>query len=351
VADSEHLGLFSVGILSSSNCNIRCKHCLLDDAIGDDMPSQTLLEVVSFLVDRGVEICQFSGFEPLCRPDFPKLMKSVMRLPLNEISVATNGCLIDDEMASTLAKAEDHSGKTIDWIVSIDGASSRTHGILRGEGNLELAMRGIERLKKTGRTPNYINTMVHRENVEDLEMMAEQVKALGARTWSWFPILPVGRGRELQHLQLSRESWTATLRDQWKDLTERYGLEIRVHGPICEDDSPHCGGFASATPANYKPYAVIDIGIDTNGDLYPFGCLRLLATRSPAARIADSSLHKAFETLLATTKGFYQENCCHCPWDAYCCQPLPLRPTVADLPKIGTLESAREVGHAVQEDF
>ena len=127
------------------SCNLQCVHCYQDD-VKAVMPFEMMLQVL----DRYVEYLKFYNFEgqinltggePLLHPDFFRLAAEIRKRNIR-LGVLTNGTLIDDEAARRLAALS-----PVFVQVSLDGPKD-IHDTIRGKGQFERALLGIDCLKK-----------------------------------------------------------------------------------------------------------------------------------------------------------------------------------------------------------
>ncbi len=77
-------------------CNYACTYCVPDgkrlQAAEYELSTSELVRAVSLLVDAaGIEKLRITGGEPLLSPKFEALLPAVMKMPLNDVSLTTNG--------------------------------------------------------------------------------------------------------------------------------------------------------------------------------------------------------------------------------------------------------------------
>src|SRR6476469_5903256 len=75
----------------TDKCNLRCHYCMpVDSTFMDEKkflnPSE-YSEIVSELVDLGVEELRLTGGEPLLRPAFEEIVKGISKLGLKKIAL------------------------------------------------------------------------------------------------------------------------------------------------------------------------------------------------------------------------------------------------------------------------
>lgn len=178
----------------TDRCNLRCRHCFIGECGSTDLPLEKIRAVVDeFESMQGLRLL-VSGGEPLLHRDFWKLNEYIAERDLRTV-LLSNGTLIDDETARRLQAHEVQ--------VSLDGMAA-AHDYLRGEGNFERSVKGIQRLTAAGRQVS-VATMVHSRNLDDFEELERLVKELGAREWAID--LPSAAGRlEQASGRLEKES-------------------------------------------------------------------------------------------------------------------------------------------------
>lgn len=130
-------------------CNYACTYCVPDGKrllpAAHELTGDDLVYAVRLLVDAaGIEKLRITGGEPLLSPKFDDILPRVMQLPLEDVSVTTNGQLI-------LRKADTIVGAGLRRInVSLDTLDAeRFRQIARG-GDLATVLAGIELLREAG---------------------------------------------------------------------------------------------------------------------------------------------------------------------------------------------------------
>lgn len=160
----------------TGRCNLKCLHCSANAANNytRDMTTEQLYQVVDILVNRAkIFNVYLSGGEPLIRKEFFDI---VARFENNGVSVVvfTNATLITEDIAQRFA--EETKIKKIN--TSLDGASSKSHDALRGEGSFKKVIKGINNLLQKGITP-HVNCTVSRLNLKELRKITILARNLG----------------------------------------------------------------------------------------------------------------------------------------------------------------------------
>lgn len=145
-------------------CNLRCVHCYAR-ADGRCAPNELSLDEGKMLLDQlaefGSPVVLFSGGEPLCRPDLPRLAEYAVARGMRAV-ISTNGTLITDAVAQRLkAIGLSYVG------VSLDGMRA-TNDHFRGvTGAFDRALEGIRACQRAGIKVGLRYTITQ-HNVQDL---------------------------------------------------------------------------------------------------------------------------------------------------------------------------------------
>jgi len=182
-------------------CNLRCKHCY--ENVGGKKRSELstdeakqVLETLSRIADIGLPALSFSGGEPIARRDLFELA-SYAKKCIGYVSIASNGTLITKDNAKRIKDAG------VDYVeISVDGATPETHNDFRGvPGAFERAMKGIKNCVEEG-VDTCIATVLHRDNMAELDKIIGLTKQLGVR-FIHFNYIPTGRAKAHVELDLT----------------------------------------------------------------------------------------------------------------------------------------------------
>jgi radical SAM protein with 4Fe4S-binding SPASM domain len=212
-------GMLTLAITGS--CNLACCHCWV--RAGEvSSPSHEALPVLRRLVEEFVAVggygIRITGGEPLCHPDWLDLMQYSRSLGVAAIALQTNALLFMDEHLTALQKL-DFSGLSIQ--VSLDGATPRSHDLVRGAGAFHGALRGIAALVRAGlgsRVTVFFTEMRH--NLGELPELLELADRMGLTSVVSGSLVTCGRASE-STLIASPEV------EQYNDLLERYDRDAR----------------------------------------------------------------------------------------------------------------------------
>jgi radical SAM protein with 4Fe4S-binding SPASM domain len=206
------------------NCNLDCIHCRAR-ASSRRYENELSLEEIKIIVD---DIAAFStptiiltGGEPLLREDIFDIAKYISSKGLRAV-IAVNGTLVDRDVAIKLKE----SG-ILRVSMSIDGKDQASHDSFRKvSGSFDAVMRAGRIFNEIG-LPFQINTTVTRLNFEDLGVIYDLVRGMGAVAWHVFLLVPVGRGEGLKGEELNAALYEEVL--NWLYVQEEKNeIEMKV---------------------------------------------------------------------------------------------------------------------------
>ncbi|MEM3712883.1 MAG: radical SAM protein [Thermoproteota archaeon] len=178
-------------------CNFRCRHCYVESSPlrKEFMPTREFLDKLEELHLKGVRVIELTGGEPLLHPDFLEIFEycaSVFEL----VAVITNGYLINEEIVDKWQKYKhklivsvslhSYSSKFHDWFTCKDGAWKKATEAIQ-----LLANKGIHTVRAS--------MVLTPENWRDMEKTIILAKQLGANLFTYTPVLPFGRGKNLKY--------------------------------------------------------------------------------------------------------------------------------------------------------
>lgn len=223
-------------LLVTHQCNLYCSHCWgnFSKALPAEQSTTEWMNVFDELAESGILYVSLNGGEPFCRPDIEQLIHRLEELGLH-FMIFTNGLLITEGLAKKLAR--------LDFLtqirISLDGASSRSHEILRvfPDGKSHQA---FEKVLKTMRLLqkcdiNFtVNTVLFRENIGELERMSSLLEEYGAKEWHIDNLANLGRSL-LHYEELHVPSLTSSIFDSLSDLPfpVNYPPETQIYKGDC----------------------------------------------------------------------------------------------------------------------
>lgn len=190
------------------SCNLFCAHCRAS-AVSDSYTGELLTEACYRLIDQIREVGQpiiiLTGGEPLTRPDVFEIAQYAVDRGLRVV-MGTNGTLITPEIARKL--------KVIPMSrlgISLDFPTPELQDKFRGkEGAFAAVMAGIANARAAG-IEVQINCTLTKMNVPYLEKLLSLVIGVGAVAFHPFLLVPTGRGKGLESVELSPQEYEDTL--------------------------------------------------------------------------------------------------------------------------------------------
>jgi radical SAM protein with 4Fe4S-binding SPASM domain len=207
-------------------CNLRCVHCYAS-ACPDASPGElTHDEGVALLDDLrrfNVPAVLFSGGEPLVRPDTPQLIAYAQSIGLT-CTLSTNGLLIDDAMADSLADLR------LKYVgISIDGMEAR-HDRLRGmRGAFARTLDAIDRCTDRGMKVG-LRFTVHALNRQDLDEVIGLCVEHHVQRLCVYHLAYAGRGGKMRSVDLTAQQTRDVVNaifDRTREL-HRCGVPLEV---------------------------------------------------------------------------------------------------------------------------
>lgn len=184
-----HISPFSVCWDITAKCNENCKFCFRE-LNKKDLDEYTHQYILSKILKSGVKKITFSGGEPLLVNHLPSLIKQTKECGLIT-SLVTNGILLLEKF--------DLIENYIDWItLPIDGSNEEVQRkVTREKDHLKRIFFLIDLLHKKNISIK-INTVVTKNNIDDLEKIAEIVRNQKIQRWKIFQFIPI-RGYAYQN--------------------------------------------------------------------------------------------------------------------------------------------------------
>ena len=157
-------------------CNLNCKMCYVhmtseeQKLVAKELTKEQWISLGKEAVEAGMIYLLLTGGEPLLRPDFQEIYKTLLEMGLI-ITINTNGTLITPEIAEFFYY---HRPEKVN--ITLYGSSDDTYEKLCGNSKgFEAAIKGIRLLKNKGIRVN-INTTFTKLNEKDLEQIVAFAK-------------------------------------------------------------------------------------------------------------------------------------------------------------------------------
>ena len=241
----------------TEGCNLRCDYCYREsDATKlKHMPTEELLMLIETLWAAGLRTVELTGGEPTVHRDFRRIL-AFCSDKFAMVGVLTNGTRLDDALAHQFAEM----GDKLVYSVSLDASTPELHDARRGiKGAWARTTNNIVRLAALG-VAIRVSMVVDERNFDDLENTLLLARSLGAKVFSYSPLLPLGRGKDVFSTTWKMNG-ADVLRKEY-ELAERYKgfLGVLSDDAVCEVEGEEgCGAgyrtFAMDPWGNVRPCA------------------------------------------------------------------------------------------------
>ena len=186
----------------TNNCTLRCQHCVYmsGELPMDDMTLDDVKNISRDFKKLGVEEVHLTGGEPLLNLAIFDIIRHLYESGY-KVRIQTNGMLINEISAQ---KLKDLGVNSV--LISVDGMEN-THNIFRkNKESFALAI-SAARTCLSKKIFTRINTVVHKDNLNEIEELLKLTSQLGVDQHSFFYLTPIGRGKNLLDKILSLEEW------------------------------------------------------------------------------------------------------------------------------------------------
>ena len=207
-ARGRKLGLPIAGTFElTARCNFHCKMCYVhlteeeQRRRGRELTADEWLAIAEKAKEAGTVFLLLTGGEPTLRRDFPDLYRALKKMGFM-ISVNSNGYLLQDDILELFAEEVPTRVN-----ISLYGIGNETYRRMCGVPAYDRIVKNIENLRKAGVNVK-INLSLTPDNLDDMEGVLQQAKAMGVHTQAtpyMFP--PVRRERSMvgQNNRMSAE--------------------------------------------------------------------------------------------------------------------------------------------------
>ncbi|WP_458453175.1 GTP 3',8-cyclase MoaA [Methanobrevibacter sp.] len=173
VLDKYERPILSLRITLTNRCNVNCLYCHHDGMVksSDEMTADELHTICKIAKKIGVRKIRLSGGEPLLKKDIVEIVKRIASLDFKDISMTTNGILLEKY-------AQDLKDAGLDRVnVSLDTLNRETFEFITKKDYLEDAKRGILKAVEVGLYPVKINMVIMKDiNQNEIDDMFEFCK-------------------------------------------------------------------------------------------------------------------------------------------------------------------------------
>ena len=205
------------------------------------MSADEIGKIVKSSLEFGVRKIKISGGEPLLRTDLPKIIENIKDDQIKDISLTTNGILLE-KYAQKLKDAG------LDRVnVSLDTLDPVQYKKITAGGNIESVKKGIEKAIEVGLTPLKVNFLAMECTVKQLPAIMDYCRKIGAilQIIEFIPMEPELKHHHIDVIPIEKE--IAKKADQvftrkFMQNRKKYvidGLEVEFVRPM--DNTEFCG--------------------------------------------------------------------------------------------------------------
>jgi AdoMet-dependent heme synthase len=185
--------------VSGTRCNIECRHCFNSSGPRETsfglMTLETVSQAIAAAAARGVREIYFTGGEPFLHAQLLEMVACA--LTVAPTTVLTNGMLISDRIADSLATLAIEARYSLEVRVSLDGYTEEMNDAIRGHGVFRLALDGAVRLARRNLLPliTIVRTWDDDDELATLAAFARVLSDAGCDRprLKVLPALPLGR--------------------------------------------------------------------------------------------------------------------------------------------------------------
>ncbi|MGA8529301.1 MAG: TIGR04053 family radical SAM/SPASM domain-containing protein [Acidobacteriaceae bacterium] len=204
-------------------CDLACKHCRASAqplAHPCQLSTGEATNLIDQIADLQVPLFVFTGGDPLKRPDIFQLIEHAARRGVHAALTPSATPLLTRD---AIFRMKDSGLSRL--AVSLDGSVPEIHDSIRGiPGTWQRTVDAIQFANDAG-LPIQVHTVVSRLNISDLDRLSVLLTEKQIVMWSFFFLVPVGRG-QLADL-LTGEEFEDVFAKMW-ELTKRVPFAIKT---------------------------------------------------------------------------------------------------------------------------
>ena len=200
VAPFSHLSTLWIQV-TGTWCNLQCVHCINASGPTDpwlnSLDTESVKRSIKEAEGLGVKEVYFTGGEPFLHRDILALL--AFSLQVAPTTILTNGTLITEKVADTLATLASVSPYSLEMRISVDDIEAAQNDRIRGKGAFAKAVRAIQLLHARGLLPILTATEILQDELPVGSVMYERFRtfllSIGIEKprVKIMPIFPIGR--------------------------------------------------------------------------------------------------------------------------------------------------------------
>ena len=173
----------------TTRCNLQCRICTVHKSFSDinqELNADEIKEIALQGSRLGLKRIVFSRGEPFLRADIFEIIRFIKENTKMEVVITTNGTLIDLELAKKIIQAEVNHLQ-----ISLDGATERTHDLIRDKGSFVKITQAIEILNgiKSRKLSLGLSFTVIKLNYKEMRSFLDLGRSLGVDNILFIPFI------------------------------------------------------------------------------------------------------------------------------------------------------------------
>ena len=195
---------------STNACNFRCSHCYQEQfTVQDelDLDGLTIIagRIADFLEKKNKKtLITVTGGEPLLKRELFSFLTYLDTFPcVSELSIITNGSLLDDEWIGKLCGLR--SMQTIK--LSLEGTTDETNDAIRGRGSFDTVLGTVKRIRKSGRFAVCLMMTLMRSNMHEMKQLVDFCRENTIDRCIVERFVPLGNGGALLKEVPDKKEW------------------------------------------------------------------------------------------------------------------------------------------------
>lgn len=193
----------NVYLYITEDCQLRCGHCYMGERLerGNYMPVEEVYRTLTVWRKMGGSKLSILGGEPTLHPNFIEICRQAKQLGYEKVILNTNG------LRKSLQKLDQMEPHEFSYVqVSLDGGTSQTHDLVRGNGTFKIAWNTTRILAQRGFDTRIICT-VNKKNREDCLELIGKCEEIGVSLVKFHVFSSIGNGNQNTDWLMSPEEW------------------------------------------------------------------------------------------------------------------------------------------------
>lgn len=281
-------------LMVTDGCNLSCRHCWLDCRFVEKATpvcARKIANLINAFAQLGGTQINLTGGEILSHPDWlPILAFGINHPRIDSVCLQTNATLLTRETIEALLNLRSDK-LTIQ--VSLDGATARTHNLVRGPGSFYHTIAGLQLLVEAGlgsRTQVAFTEMAH--NIHELPELLEKTDKMGIGKLVSGTVVIGGRAAASKRIDLPMPV-------QYWELIDNYQSDAIFKALY--DQKANIAAIEwfknRSTPDDCTCSCLKNIFVDARGHLYP--CTMLLLDQYAMKNVYSRPLDQTINMALA----------------------------------------------------